>query len=160
MIVSTVSMMSSFGPVAALSGLAGNLTHTLAAGERVLGILDENPVVEENIDGKTVAFDGIENENVGFAYGDEKILDGFNMTVEPDKIISITGPSGSGKSTALKLMMRFWDVQQGSIKMSGEDIRDKDLVPQKQPEPCQSGDAAFQRFDRVQYKNSRLQRHA
>lgn len=46
------------------------------------------------------------------------------MTVEPDKIISITGPSGSGKSTALKLMMRFWDVQQGSIKMSGEDIRD------------------------------------
>ena len=124
MIVSTVSMMSSFGPVAALSGLAGNLTHTLAAGERVLGILDETPVVEENTDGKTVAFDGMENEDVGFAYGDEKILDGFNMTVEPDKIISITGPSGSGKSTALKLMMRFWDVQQGSIKMSGEDIRD------------------------------------
>mgnify|MGYP002556687643 FL=1 len=124
MIVATVSMMSSFGPVAALSGLAGNLTHTLAAGERVLGILDETPVVEENIDGKTVAFDGMENEDVGFAYGDEKILDGFNMTVEPDKIISITGPSGSGKSTALKLMMRFWDVQQGSIKMSGEDIRD------------------------------------
>lgn len=124
MIVATVSMMSSFGPVAALSGLAGNLTHTLAAGERVLGILDETPVVEENRDGKTVAFDGMENEDVGFSYGDEKILDGFNMTVEPDKIISITGPSGSGKSTALKLMMRFWDVQQGSIKMSGEDIRD------------------------------------
>lgn len=124
MIVSTVSMMSSFGPVAALSGLAGNLTHTLAAGERVLGILDETPVVEENTDGKTVAFDGMENEDVGFSYGDEKILDGFNMTVEPDKIISITGPSGSGKSTALKLMMRFWDVQRGSIKMSGEDIRD------------------------------------
>ena len=121
MIVATVSMMS---PVAALSGLAGNLTHTLAAGERVLGILDETPVVEENRDGKTVAFDGMENEDVGFSYGDEKILDGFNMTVEPDKIISITGPSGSGKSTALKLMMRFWDVQRGSIKMSGEDIRD------------------------------------
>lgn len=124
MIVATVSMMSSFGPVAALSGLAGNLTHTLAAGERVLGILDEIPVVEENRDGKTVAFDGMENEDVGFSYGEEKILDGFNMTVEPDKIISITGPSGSGKSTALKLMMRFWDVQRGSIKMSGEDIRD------------------------------------
>lgn len=124
MIVATVSMMSSFGPVAALSGLAGNLTHTLAAGERVLGILDETPVVEENRDGKTVAFDGMENEDVGFSYGEEKILDGFNMTVEPDKIISITGPSGSGKSTALKLMMRFWDVQRGSIKMSGEDIRD------------------------------------
>ena len=124
MIVATVSMMSSFGPVAALSGLAGNLTHTLAAGERVLGILDETPVVEENRDGKTVAFDDMENEDVGFSYGEEKILDGFNMTVEPDKIISITGPSGSGKSTALKLMMRFWDVQRGSIKMSGEDIRD------------------------------------
>mgnify|MGYP002230514798 FL=1 len=60
LIVSTVAMMSSFGPVAALSNLAGNLTHTLASGERVLSILDECPVVEENISGKEVEFDGME----------------------------------------------------------------------------------------------------
>lgn len=122
-IVSTVTMMSSFGPVVALSGLAGILTHTFAAGERVLGILDESPVVEENTDGEDVAFSGMKNENVCFSYDEEKILDHFNMTVEPDKVISITGPSGSGKSTVLKLMMRFWDVDNGKITMSGTDIR-------------------------------------
>ncbi|HPZ00970.1 MAG TPA: ABC transporter ATP-binding protein, partial [Clostridiales bacterium] len=72
LIVSTVSMMSSFGPVAALANLAGNLTHTLAAGERVLGILDEVPAVEENTEGAEVSFDGMENEHVGFAYEEEK----------------------------------------------------------------------------------------
>ena len=124
MLVSTVAMMSSFGPVAALSGLAGNLTHTLAAGERVLGILDEVPAVEENEDGAEVSFNGMEAEHVGFAYGEEKILDDFNIQIEPDQVISVTGPSGSGKSTALKLMMRFWDVQEGAMKMSGTNIKD------------------------------------
>ena len=123
LIVSTVSMMSSFGPVAALSNLAGNLTHTLASGERVLSILDETPVVEENANGKEVEFDGMECKNVNFAYGEEKILDDFNMTVPKNKIIAVNGPSGSGKSTALKLMMRFWDVQSGEIDMSGENIK-------------------------------------
>ena len=107
LIVSTVAMMSSFGPVAALSNLAGNLTHTLASGERVLSILDESPVVEENISGKEVEFDGMECKNAGFAYDKEQILENFNMKIPKNKIIAINGPSGSGKSTALKLMMRF-----------------------------------------------------
>ena len=123
LIVSTVAMMSSFGPVAALSNLAGNLTHTLASGERVLSILDESPVVEENISGKEVEFDGMECKNVGFAYDKEQILENFNMEIPKNKIISINGPSGSGKSTALKLMMRFWDVNSGEIDMSGENIK-------------------------------------
>lgn len=123
LIVSTVAMMSSFGPVAALSNLAGNLTHTLASGERVLSILDESPVVEENISGKEVEFDGMECKNVGFAYDKEQILEYFNMEIPKNKIIAINGPSGSGKSTALKLMMRFWDVNSGEIDMSGENIK-------------------------------------
>ena len=123
LIVSTVAMMSSFGPVAALSNLAGNLTHTLASGERVLSILDESPVVEENISGKEVEFDGMECKNVGFAYDKEQILENFNMEIPKNKIIAINGPSGSGKSTALKLMMRFWDVNSGEIDMSGENIK-------------------------------------
>lgn len=124
LIVCTVSMMSSFGPVAALSSLAGNLTHTLASGERVLSLLDEAPAVAENTDGKEVKFDGMECENVGFSYDDEAILENFNMTIPRNRIISVTGPSGSGKSTALKLMMRFWDVKSGEIKMSDVNVKD------------------------------------
>lgn len=124
LIVCTVSMMSSFGPVAALSNLAGNLTHTLASGERVLSLLDEAPAVAENTDGKEVKFDGMECKDVGFSYGDEAILENFNMTIPQNRIISVTGPSGSGKSTALKLMMRFWDVKSGEIDMSGVNVKD------------------------------------
>lgn len=124
LIVCTVSMMSSFGPVAALSNLAGNLTHTLASGERVLSLLDEAPAVAENMDGKEVKFDGMECKNVGFSYDDEAILENFNMTIPRNRIISVTGPSGSGKSTALKLMMRFWDVKSGKIKMSDVNVKD------------------------------------
>lgn len=124
LIVCTVSMMSSFGPVAALSNLAGNLTHTLASGERVLSLLDEAPAVAENTDGKEVKFDGMECKNVGFSYDDEAILENFNMTIPQNRIISVTGPSGSGKSTALKLMMRFWDVKSGEIDMSGVNVKD------------------------------------
>ena len=123
LIVCTVSM-SSFGPVAALSSLAGNLTHTLASGERVLSLLDEAPAVAENTDGKEVKFDGMECKNVGFSYDDEAILENFNMTIPRNRIISVTGPSGSGKSTALKLMMRFWDVKSGEIKMSDVNVKD------------------------------------
>lgn len=124
LIVCTVSMMSSFGPVAALSSLAGNLTHTLASGERVLSLLDEAPAVAENTDGKEVKFEGMECKNVGFSYDDEAILENFNMTIPRNRIISVTGPSGSGKSTALKLMMRFWDVKSGEIKMSDVNVKD------------------------------------
>lgn len=124
LIVCTVSMMSSFGPVAALSSLAGNLTHTLASGERVLSLLDEAPAVAENTDGKEVKFDGMECKSVGFSYDDEAILENFNMTIPRNRIISVTGPSGSGKSTALKLMMRFWDVKSGEIKMSDVNVKD------------------------------------
>lgn len=123
LLICTIAMMSSFGPVAALSGLAGNLTHTLASGERVLAILDETPVVRENADGEEIAFIGMTCEDVGFSYDKEMILDGFNMDIPKNAIISVTGPSGSGKSTALKLLMRFWDVQNGKISMSNTDVR-------------------------------------
>lgn len=124
-IVSTVSMMSSFGPVVALSGLAGNLTYTLAAGERVLAILDEEPVVEENRTGNEVVFDGMECENVDFSYTKHMpVLKNFNIEVKPNEIVGIIGESGSGKSTALKLMMRFWDIDSGRVTMSGENVKE------------------------------------
>lgn len=125
----TVAMMGSFGPVVALSSLSNNLNQTLASGERVLSILEEEPLVEEIEDDGTSAwngsreFTGAAAEHVTFAYGKEVILKDYSFPVETGRIIGIHGQSGSGKSTLLKLFMRFWDVNQGSVKVAGEDVR-------------------------------------
>ena len=142
----TIAMMGSFGPVVALSSLSNNLNQTLASGERVLSLLEETPLVEE-IPGdvetpgtKSVEYEftGAEAENVTFAYkvngseGDredglgrdnEVILDNYSLKLQPGKIAGIHGASGSGKSTLLKLLMRFWDVQDGSVSVDGTDVR-------------------------------------
>ena len=123
-LITTLALMSSFGPVVALAALGATLQNTFAAGNRVLDILDESPVVEE-VDGKTeIEFHGATAENVTFAYGEETILDNFSVTIPENKIIGINGRSGSGKSTLLKLFMRFWQVQQGEVKISGRSVDD------------------------------------
>ena len=127
----TIAMMGSFGPVVALSSLSNNLNQTLASGERVLSLLEEQPLVEELEETlvKSVRenvnyeFTGAEAENVTFAYGEDVILDQYSLKLEPGKITGIHGTSGSGKSTLLKLLMRFWDVQSGTILVDGEDVR-------------------------------------
>lgn len=123
-LIPTLALMSSFGPVVALAALGATLQNTFAAGNRVLNILDETPVVEE-VTGKTsVQFSGAEAENITFSYGDEAILTDFSVKIPERKIIGIVGKSGSGKSTLLKLFMRFWQVQKGSIAVSGRNIED------------------------------------
>ena len=149
----TIAMMGSFGPVVALSSLSNNLNQTLASGERVLSLLEETPLVEEILgDVETAkisdteifkdeteehsnnqyvdsearvdyAFAGAAAENVTFAYEEETILDNYSLKLEPGKITGIHGASGSGKSTLLKLLMRFWDVQAGSVSVDGTDVR-------------------------------------
>lgn len=120
----TVAMMGSFGPVVALSNLSNNLNQTLASGERVLSLLEENPVVEE-IKGAASdkQFTGVSAENVTFSYEEEVILKKYSIEIQSGKIIGIHGRSGSGKSTLLKLLMRFWDVNRGAIKVSNQDVR-------------------------------------
>ena len=121
-LITTLALMSSFGPVVALAALGSTLQNTFAAGNRVLDILDESPVVEE-INGKEeVQFHGGSAENVTFAYGEETILDNFSVEIPQNKIIGINGRSGSGKSTLLKLFMRFWQVQQGEVKISEKNV--------------------------------------
>ena len=123
-LVATQALMSSFGPVVALAALGATLQNTFAAGNRVLDILDEGPVVEE-VAGKTeTEFHGASAENVTFAYGEETILDNFSGEIPENKIIGINGRSGSGKSTLLKLFMRFWQVQQGEVKISERNVDD------------------------------------
>ena len=135
----TIAMMGSFGPVTALSSLSNNLNQTLASGERVLSILEEEPLVEEipeNISSGALqgadkreahpaafVFTGARAEQVTFAYEDEVILKDYSLEMPQGKIIGIHGASGSGKSTLLKLLMRFWDVDQGAVKLSERDVR-------------------------------------
>lgn len=124
-ITCTLSMMGSFGPVVALSSLSNNLNQTLASGERVLSLLEEKPLVEE-IEGdmkSSNVFKGGLMDHVTFSYEDETILDDYSLKLEPGKITGIHGVSGSGKSTLLKLLMRFWDVNQGAITIDEEDIK-------------------------------------
>jgi ATP-binding cassette subfamily C protein len=120
-LVATTAMMSSFGPVVALSALSNNLNQTLACGERVLKLLDEEPQVKEVTDG--VALEMVPNargnvvsvNNVSFAYEDLEVLNGKSLSIPKGKIFGIHGPSGCGKSTFLRLLMRFWDVDEGQI---------------------------------------------
>lgn len=123
-LITTLALMSSFGPVVALAALGSTLQNTFAAGNRVLDILDESPVVEEITGKEEMEFHGAAAENVTFAYGEETILDDFSVTIPENKIIGINGRSGSGKSTLLKLFMRFWQVQQGEVKLSGRNVDD------------------------------------
>ncbi len=125
----TVAMMGSFGPTVALSSLSNNLNQTLASGERVLSLLEEEPMVREIADDDSLEenehdFTGASAENVTFAYGDETILKDYSIKLEPGIITGIHGASGSGKSTLLKLLMRFWDVGDGKITVDGKDVRE------------------------------------
>ncbi|SHH88314.1 ATP-binding cassette, subfamily C [Sporobacter termitidis DSM 10068] len=122
-LTATVAMTSSFGPVAALSSLSNNLPNTMAAGERVLDLLSEEPETPEVTVGAAVRFSGAACRNVGFAYDKEDILRNISLVVPEHGITGICGKSGSGKSTLLKLLMRFWDADSGQVRISGEDIR-------------------------------------
>lgn len=121
-LIATLALMSSFGPVVALAALGSTLQNTFAAGNRVLDILDESPVVEEITGKEEIEFHGAAAEHVTFAYGKETILDNFSVTIPENQIIGINGRSGSGKSTLLKLFMRFWAVAQGEVKISGRNV--------------------------------------
>lgn len=130
-IVCTVAMMGSFGPVVALASLSNNLNQTLASGERVLSLLEEEPVVEEipDAEGKTVAADSsntaysAEARHVTFSYdGQQNILDDYSAEFAPGKITGIHGPSGCGKSTLLKLLMRFWRTDKGDVMVAGRNV--------------------------------------
>ncbi len=123
-LIPTIALMSSFGPVVALANLGSTLQNTFAAGSRVLDILDETPSVEEITGKKSVIFNGASTENVTFAYGEETILDNVSVEIPQGSVVGIVGRSGSGKSTLLKLFMRFWKVQSGSVKLSNTDVND------------------------------------
>ena len=136
-LVAIVILSSSFGPVVALSNLSNNLVQTLACAQRLFDILDEVPAVEE-VDGDIeLETSHINMENVNFAYKgrEENLLKDINLEIKPGDKIGILGESGSGKSTLLKLLMRFWDVNEGSISLDNKNIKN---IPTKTLRKSQS----------------------
>ena len=123
-LISTLAMMSSFGPVVALASLSNSLNQTLACGERVLALLEEAPLVEEVSGKEHTDFEGAKADDITFSYEDEIILKNVTVDIEKGKVLGIHGASGSGKSTLLKLIMRFWDVKEGQMLISEKDIKD------------------------------------
>jgi ATP-binding cassette subfamily C protein len=138
-LIPTIALTSSFGPVVALANLGSTLQNTFAAGNRVLDILDEEPVVEEITGKKNITFTGASAEHVTFSYGisgknhrpgmpadtqerEDTILSDISVEIPDHKIVGIVGQSGSGKSTLLKLFMRFWKVQDGKVSISGTSV--------------------------------------
>ena len=121
-LISTIALMSSFGPVVALANLGSTLQNTFAAGNRVLDILEESPLVKEITEKNELSFSGAAAEHVTFSYDEEEVLSDISVNIPQHSIIGIVGKSGSGKSTLLKLLMRFWNVQSGSVKISNTEI--------------------------------------
>ncbi len=122
-LICTLSALSSFGPVVALANLGASLTQVFASADRVLDLLDEDPVTADVTDGADTVFTGAQAEHVNFAYANEEVLHDLSLTIPEKKIVGITGRSGSGKSTFLRLLMRFWDVSSGTIRFGERDIR-------------------------------------
>lgn len=124
------AMIMLFNPVKKLQGSYNTIQRSAGAAERVFQQMDAPLTVKEQqaslqierVTGKVAVC------NVCFGYGDELILEGINLGVEPGKMVALVGPSGGGKSTLAALLMRLYDVEQGQILLDGHDIRDFSLA--------------------------------
>ena len=121
-VTAVIAMMSSFGPTAALSALSNNLNQTLACGNRVLNLLEEEPAVCDVEVGTEFVSGDITCEQVEFSYGKEPILSDFTQVFAKNKIHGILGKSGCGKSTLLKLLMRFYETDGGNIRYGVDNV--------------------------------------
>lgn len=111
-----IGLMSSFGPVAALSSLSNQLNHTLACGNRVLDLLEEEPEIYDVTKGTDLPKGDLVCHNVSFSYSEQReVLKQLEATFREGKISGILGKSGCGKSTLLKLMLRFFDTDEGEL---------------------------------------------
>lgn len=114
-------------PIAQMAQVANIMQSTAAAAERVFEFLDEEDEVKDPVNSvDTSKIEGeVEFEDVHFGYNPDKIIiNDFSVDVKPGQKVAIVGPTGAGKTTIVKLLMRFYDINSGSIKIDGHDIRD------------------------------------
>ena len=113
-------------PFNEISGVVTELQNALACAARVFELLDADDQVPEAENAKVLQPDGhVQLENVSFRYlPDRPLIEGLSLDVKPGQRIAIVGPTGCGKTTLINLLMRFYDVNGGSIKVSDTDIRD------------------------------------
>jgi ABC-type multidrug transport system fused ATPase/permease subunit len=115
-----------FQPIQQLSELYSNLQSTLASLEKVFAVLDTDPDQADSPSAKDLgALRGdVEFENVGFAYGEDKVLEDINFRIRAGEMLAIVGETGAGKSTVVKLLSRFYDPTHGEIQVDGQNLRD------------------------------------
>lgn len=113
-------------PFNEISGVVTELQNAIACAGRVLELIEETPEIPDSEDAiKLGKADGkVEIEDVYFSYEpNQKLIEHFNLQVKPGQRVAIVGPTGCGKTTLINLLMRFYDVNSGAIKVSGKDIR-------------------------------------
>ena len=124
-IILSFVVSASFSSTQSLISVVSSLTDTFAAAERLFDITDRKPVVEERKDAVVLDHAGdVSWQDVCFGYGNHEIFKGLNMVIRPGDKVGIIGQSGIGKSTFLRLLLRFWDPDSGSIRINGQDIKD------------------------------------
>lgn len=114
-------------PFNEISGVITELQNALACASRIFELIEEEPQVSEPANAVTLnnVEGSVELSDVEFSYvPDRKLIEGLNLSVQPGQRIAIVGPTGCGKTTIINLLMRFYDVNGGSIKVEGKDIRD------------------------------------
>lgn len=112
-------------PIQEVANISNVFQSTLAAAERVFEVLEEPEEVDDGTLSSDPAHGDIEFDDVNFSYVDDKpLIRNLNLKVESGAKIAIVGPTGAGKTTLINLLMRFYDVKGGSIKVDGIDVRD------------------------------------
>jgi subfamily B ATP-binding cassette protein MsbA len=112
-------------PAKAISDSFGNIHSGIAAGERVLALIDQKPLIVDAKDAVTITDfnEGIHFKNVSFAYQEKQVLSDINLTIPKGKTVALVGPSGGGKSTLMDLIPRFTDPQNGEVLVDGHNIK-------------------------------------
>ena len=113
-------------PFNEISGVVTELQNAIACAARIFGLIEENPQIPDDEDAVVLHYDDgeVSLEDVSFSYHEEqKLIEDFNLCVKPGQRVAIVGPTGCGKTTIINLLMRFYDVKEGSIKVMEEDIR-------------------------------------